>query len=91
MGEEAIPVFDAALGTTLRVPKLRRPATVRVPPGTQPGTVSRLRGQGLREFHGAHKGDLLVRVLVRVPEHLGPEKGLYERLRLLAANAALRR
>lgn len=89
--EEVIPVFDAVLGTTLRVPTLRRPATVRVPPGTQPGTILRLGGHGLPEFHGVGKGDLLVRIRVSVPEHLGPEeKDLYERLRLLAASPSVR-
>jgi molecular chaperone DnaJ len=88
--EETIPVFDAVLGTTLRVPTLSRSATVRVPPGTQPGTVLRLRGQGLPEFRGRGRGDLLVRILVRVPERPGKdEKDLYERLRTIAAGSAV--
>ena len=84
--EQDIPVFDAVLGTTLRVPTLRRPATVRVAPGIQPGTVLRLKGQGLPEFRGTRRGDLLVRLVVKLPEHLAPEeKNLYERLRELSA------
>jgi molecular chaperone DnaJ len=57
-------------------------ATVRVPPGTQPGSVLRLKGQGLPEFRGASRGDLLVRIFVKMPGHVGPEeRTLYERLR----------
>jgi molecular chaperone DnaJ len=83
--EQEIPVFDAVLGTTLRVPTLRRSATVRVPPGTQSGTILRLKGQGLPEFRGTGRGDLLMHLVVKLPEHVGPEeKNLYERLRELA-------
>ena len=89
--EQEIPVFDAVLGTSLRVLTLRRPATVRVPPGTQPGTVFRLKGQGLPEFRGTSRGDLLVRIFVKIPEHVGPEeRNLYERLRQLSGASSVK-
>jgi molecular chaperone DnaJ len=88
--EESIPVFDAVLGTSLLVPTLRRPATVHVPPGTQPGTVLRLKGQGLPEFRGSGKGDLLVRIVVKGPERPSEEeKELFERLRIIAAGSSV--
>lgn len=82
--EERIAIPDAVLGTSLKVPTLNRTASVRVPPGTDSGTVFRLRGKGLPVFGETRHGDLLVRVLIDVPQHLGPEeKRLYEELRRL--------
>ena len=84
--EEAIPVADAVLGTTLKIATLHRFATVHVPAGTQPGTILRLRGKGLPEFGGAGKGDLLLRIGVKVPERLSmEERNLYEQLHKIGA------
>lgn len=85
---ESIGVADAVLGIALEVPTLDgAPVTVTVPPGTQPDTVLRLRGKGLPDFGGRRRGDLLVRLQVRVPERTSPEeRRLYERLRSLAAD-----
>jgi molecular chaperone DnaJ len=89
---ETIAVADAVLGTTLNVPTLdAHPVALTVPPGTQPGTVLRLRGKGLPAFGQRRRGDLLVRVNVRVPERpSAEERMLYERLRALGAAARLR-
>jgi len=82
--EQRIAIPDAVLGTSLTVPTLNRTASIRVPPGTDLGTVFRLRGKGLPVFGGTRHGELLVRVLIDVPQHLEPEeKKLYEELRKL--------
>jgi len=60
----------AALGGEIEVPTLRGAARLKIPPGTQHGTMFRLRGQGMPELHGHGYGDLLVRVLVEVPTRL---------------------
>jgi molecular chaperone DnaJ len=81
---ETISVSDAALGTELTVPTLDGTATARVPPGTQPDTVLRLKGKGLPEFGSHAHGDLYLRLRVQVPEHLsGAQKEAFERLREL--------
>jgi molecular chaperone DnaJ len=81
---ESISVADAALGTELTVPTLDGTASAKVPPGTQPDTVLRLRGKGLPEFGGRAHGDLYLRLRVHVPEHLsGAQKEAFERLREL--------
>jgi molecular chaperone DnaJ len=75
---------DAVLGSELAVPTLDGKAKVTVPPGTQPDTVLRLRGKGLPHFGGGQRGDLLLRLRVRVPEQLSAgERRLYEQLREL--------
>jgi molecular chaperone DnaJ len=87
--QEILPVTDAVLGTKLEVETLEGGRTeVSVPAGIQPDTVLRLRNKGLPRFGGKGKGDLYLRVKVRIPEKLGrEERELYERLRALAGRA----
>jgi molecular chaperone DnaJ len=88
---EHIEVADAALGTTLRVPTLDGDIEVKVPTGTQPDEVLRLRGKGLSAFGGG-RGDLKLRIQVHVPERLtARERELYEQLRSTAVARARRR
>lgn len=65
-----IAMTDAALGTTVEVPTLTGKAQLRVPPGTQPGNVLRMRGLGLPRSHGRGRGDQLVQIDVEVPKNL---------------------
>lgn len=60
---------ELALGTEIEVPTLEGTARVKVPPGTQPGTVLRLKGRGMPGPHRG-KGDELVEILIRVPTKL---------------------
>jgi len=68
--EVPIGFSTAALGGEIEVPTLKGAARLKIPPGTQFGTMFRLRGQGLTNVHGHNHGDLLVRVLVEVPSKL---------------------
>jgi molecular chaperone DnaJ len=86
---ETVPLVDAVLGTTLEIPTLDGPATVTVPPGTQPETVLRLRGKGLPEYGRKTRGSLYLRLRVHVPERLSAEeRTLYERLRTVRQHDA---
>ena len=73
--ELALTFAEAALGTTIVVPTpsadTRR---IRIPAGTQPGKVLRIRGQGAPRTRGGGTGDLLVTVRVVVPERLDAEQ-----------------
>ncbi len=64
----------AALGGELVAPTLEGRASVRVPPGTQGGTVFRLKGKGIYDLAAGRKGDLHVRVHVEVPTRLNAEQ-----------------
>jgi molecular chaperone DnaJ len=66
--EAQINFAQAALGTEIEVPALTDRKKVRVPPGTQSGTMLRLRGEGIKS--GTRQGDELVQVTVRTPEML---------------------
>jgi len=64
---------QAALGAELSVPTPYGDERVKVVPGTQAGTVLRLRGKGLPHLGSAGKGDLHVRIAVWTPERMSPE------------------
>ena len=68
--EVPISFVQAALGTEVEVPAIDGKAAIKVPPGTQPGTMFRLRGHGVKNVQGYGHGDLHVRINVEVPTHL---------------------
>lgn len=81
---ETVDVTDAALGTRLVVPTLMGDVEVKVPPGTQPDEVLRLRSKGLPRLDGSGHGDLNLRIQVHVPDKLSDdEAALYEKLRAI--------
>ncbi len=65
---------QAALGTELEVPTLQGRSKLTIPAGTQPGTVLRMRGQGLPRLDGYGVGHQLVRVQIEVPTRLTGEQ-----------------
>ena len=67
-----IPVsfIQAALGAEVEVPTLDGKASVKIPAGTQPNTMFRLKGKGIKNIQGYGYGDLHVRINVEVPTHL---------------------
>ncbi|MFQ6064867.1 MAG: molecular chaperone DnaJ [Candidatus Bathyarchaeia archaeon] len=68
--EAHIDFPQAALGTKIYVPTLDGKAKLKIPSGTQNGTLLRLRGKGVPHLHGWRRGDQLVRVIVRTPTKL---------------------
>jgi len=81
---QEISAADAVLGAEIRVPTLEGAISVKVPPGTQPDAQLRLRSKGLPRFGARGRGDLYLRLAVRLPERPGAEeRGLWERLRAL--------
>ena len=72
----------AALGGAAEVPTVDGRARLKIAPGTQPGKVLRLRGKGLPRLNSSERGDILVNVMVYVPESLtDAEKAAIESLR----------
>jgi len=68
--EVPVSFVQAALGAELEVPTLTGPAHIKIPAGTQGGTIFRLKGRGIRNVQGYGVGDLHVRVAVEVPTRL---------------------
>lgn len=72
----------AALGGSAEVPTVDGRARLKIAPGTQPGKVLRLRGKGLPQMNSNVRGDLLVNVMVYVPESVtDAEKAAIESLK----------
>ena len=67
-----ISLTDALLGTVKEVPTLTSPKNLKIPPGTQSHSKLRLKGLGIS--HGGHKGDQLVRILIKLPKELTDEQ-----------------
>jgi len=79
----SIPVSfpQAALGTEIRVPTLDGDTGLKIPAGTESGTIFRLHGQGFPNLNGGGRGDLFVEIRVETPKKLTREqKQLVEQL-----------
>jgi molecular chaperone DnaJ len=76
-----ITFSEAALGSSKNINTLDDKGKLKIPEGTQPETVFKLRGRGLPELRGRNRGDLLIRVHVRTPDKLDKaQKRLFEQL-----------
>ncbi len=72
--EEVISFTQAALGAEIKTDTIDGPETLRIPSGTQPNQVFRLRGKGVQFLQGSGRGDHYVQVSVRIPTTLTDEQ-----------------
>lgn len=72
--EVRVSMADAVLGAEVSVPTMEGPVSMKIPPGTQPGAVLRLRGRGMPALRGRGVGDQLVTVKVEIPARLSPRQ-----------------
>ena len=56
------------------MPSLNGTQQLKVPPGTQYGSVFRIRGQGLPDMRSGRTGDQLVQIAVETPTNLDPKQ-----------------
>jgi len=68
--EKELTFSQATLGAIVEVPTIDGSVSLRIRSGTQPGTMVRLRGQGIKDPHGRGRGDEYVRLQVVVPTRL---------------------
>lgn len=79
----SISLTQAILGDNIEVPTLQGSLKVKVRAGTQPNTLIRLRGKGIRDIHGYSIGDLYLRLLIEIPTRLSSrQKDLLKQLGL---------
>ena len=69
-----ITISEAIQGATVEVPTLNGTKKIRLPAGTQHGTVQRLRGEGPPRPGGKGRGDILYRIELEVPKDLSSEQ-----------------
>ena len=72
--EVPINIVQATLGADIKVPTLDVQVTMKIPEGTQPGKVLRLKGKGIPSLRGGSRGDQLVRIKVVVPTKLSDKQ-----------------
>ena len=72
--EVPVSFIQAALGAEIEVPTLEGKAVIKIPAGTQPGSVFRVKGKGVKNLQGYGHGDLHARVQVEVPTRLNHEQ-----------------
>jgi curved DNA-binding protein len=80
-----IDVLTAVLGGKVVLNTLEKPVSISIPPGTDSGKTLRLKGAGIPQYGLPDKrGELYVRILVRVPKDLSAkERELYLELKKL--------
>lgn len=81
--DASVSYVDAILGADIKTPVVDGEVTIKVPPGTQPGQVMRLRNNGApRLGNPDSRGDHFVTMNVEIPKDLSKEeKELVEKLR----------
>jgi molecular chaperone DnaJ len=80
---------QAALGTELEIPTLTGSEKLKVPAGTQPGHIFRLKGKGFPHLRGSGSGDELCRITVEVPSKLSArQKELLKEFESLSSEAS---
>jgi len=76
-----INIAQAVLGDEIKVPTLNGDVALRIPPGTQPGKIFRLRDRGIPHLRGSGRGDELVTVSIQIPSKLtADQRELFEKL-----------
>ena len=77
--EISIPFTKAALGSNIEIPTFEGTERLKIPEGTQPGQIFRLKGKGIKDLYSHRKGDIFVKVLVKTPKSLSKEQKKYLR------------
>ncbi len=72
--EVPLTIPEALAGATIEVPTLKGSKKLRVPAGTKPGTIQRLRGEGPPRLNGKGRGDIHYRMALEVPDRLSDEQ-----------------
>lgn len=76
-----VNIAQATLGAEIQVPTVDGDAYLKIPPGTQPGKIIRMRGKGVPHLRDNGRGDQLVIVNVDIPKNLTAEqRELFEKL-----------
>lgn len=69
-----ISLVKATLGDIITVPTIDGDLKIKIQPGTQQGTLIRLRGRGVPSVRGSGRGDQYIRIKVKIPEKLSKKQ-----------------
>lgn len=65
---------DATLGCTMTIPTLYGDYDLKIPEGTQSGTVIKVKNMGVKKLRSNDKGDMQVKVVVEIPKSITHEQ-----------------
>ena len=68
--EIELPFYKAAIGETINVPTIDGDVKVKIPSGTQPDTIIRLKDKGVPSLRGSGRGNQFIRIKVTIPKNL---------------------
>ena len=71
LSQEEIGVKQAILGDKINVETVDGLVTLKIPSGTQPNTIFRIKERGAHRLNGRGRGDHLVTVKIVIPKNLG--------------------
>lgn len=69
-----IDFIQAILGVTLLVSTIDGKVRLKIPPGTQPDALLRLKGRGIKRKDGNDRGDQFVKINVKLPKYITPRQ-----------------
>jgi molecular chaperone DnaJ len=72
--EVPVNFTTATLGGDITIPTLEGGMPLKVPAGTQSGSVFKVRGKGMPSMNGSGRGDILARLVIAVPQKLTSEQ-----------------
>jgi len=72
--EIPISFTESALGATVEVPTLKGKADLKIPAGTQTGTIFRLKGKGIKNVNSSSHGDEYIKVIVETPKKVSKKQ-----------------
>lgn len=79
--EIALTIPQVVLGDTIDIETVHGLVKLKVPEGTQPGSLIRIKGKGAPRINSSTAGDHYVRIKLEIPKHLSSdERKLYEQL-----------
>jgi len=82
--EQEVPFTTAALGGKIQVSGIENTLNVTVPPGTNDSSLLRLKNQGFYKINSNQRGNLLIKIKVKVPKKLNRnQKELLEKLQVM--------
>lgn len=82
--ELKVSIPQLILGDMFEIKTVEGKVKVKIPPGTPPGSLVRLKGKGVPSLRGGH-GDHFIRVMLQIPQNLSAEeKQLYQKLKELS-------
>ena len=79
-----VPFLTALLGGTIIIPSLEGKLELTIPENTQPNTILKLKGKGIKHLNKNVHGDMLIKVCVEMPKSV--DKKSKEKFRELAEN-----